>query len=82
MHTEFPAVEHLSEGKVLKRMDKQDTKESLGGSAWELEVQEHPRKMNIIIDYDDNNNSNNNNNNNNKEWPKNGNTANVEKKNK
>jgi hypothetical protein len=42
-------------------MDKQNTKGSLGGPVWELEVLAHPRKLGIIID--DDNNSNNN-----KEW--------------
>jgi hypothetical protein len=61
MHTEFPVVEHLSGGKVLKNGQTRYKGKSRG-SAWELEVQEHPRKINIIID-DDNNNSNNSNNN-------------------
>jgi hypothetical protein len=40
-------------------MDKQDTKEGLVGSAWELQVQEHPRKIGIIIDDNDKNSNNN-----------------------
>jgi hypothetical protein len=45
-------------------MDKHVNKGILGGPLWELEDQERPRKMGIVIDNNSNNSSSNNNKNN------------------